>query len=32
MDCLITLAARTALANYQPAGIFKTDGSICLRQ
>lgn len=32
MDCLITLAARTALENYQPAGILKTDGSSCLRR
>ncbi|MES2434400.1 MAG: hypothetical protein V4586_11325 [Pseudomonadota bacterium] len=32
MDCLITLAARTALKNYRPAGIFKTDGSSCLRK
>lgn len=32
MDCLITLAARTALKNYRPTGMFKTDGSTCLRQ
>ncbi len=32
MDCLITLAARTALKNYRPAGVFKTDGSACARK
>ncbi|WP_426034554.1 hypothetical protein [Cypionkella sp. TWP1-2-1b2] len=32
MACLITLAARTALKNYRPTGIFKTDGSACLRK
>lgn len=29
--CLISLAARTALANYKPTGHFVTDGSSCLR-
>ncbi|MDZ4312615.1 MAG: hypothetical protein U1A24_18860 [Cypionkella sp.] len=32
MDCLITLAARTALKNYRPTGVFKTDGSACARK
>lgn len=32
MDCLITLAARTALKNYRPSGVFKTDGSACARK
>lgn len=32
MDCLIELAARTALKNYRPTGVFKTDGSTCARQ
>ncbi len=31
LACLITLAARTALANYKPAGHLVTDGSSCLR-
>jgi hypothetical protein len=31
MDCLIELAARTALANYSPKGVFPVDGSSCLR-
>jgi hypothetical protein len=31
MDCLIKLAARTALANYRPKGIFPVDGSSCQR-
>lgn len=31
MACLIQLAARTALKNYRPTGIFKTDGSSCAR-
>jgi len=31
MDCLIALAARTALKNYRAAGIFNTDGSSCAR-
>lgn len=31
LACLITLAARTALANYKPTGHFVTDGSSCLR-
>ena len=29
MDCLIKLAAQTALQNYRPTGIFQTDGSAC---
>lgn len=29
MACLIGLAARTALKNYRPTGIFNTDGSAC---
>ncbi|MDB5666702.1 MAG: hypothetical protein JWS11_3245, partial [Cypionkella sp.] len=29
--CLIQLAALTALKNYRPTGIFKTDGSACLQ-
>jgi hypothetical protein len=32
MDCLISLAARTALANYRPTGILKTNGQSCLRR
>ncbi len=32
MDCLITLAARTALANYRPTGILQTDGASCGRK
>ena len=32
MDCLIKLAADTALANYRPKGIFPVDGSACLRR
>lgn len=32
MDCLITLAARTALKNYRPTGIFPVDGSSCKRR
>ena len=31
MDCLITLAAQTALANYRPGGMLKTNGESCLR-
>ena len=31
LACLIKLAARTALANYAPTGLFQTDGSSCLR-
>jgi hypothetical protein len=31
MYCLIKLAARTALANYRPKGIFPVDGSSCQR-
>lgn len=31
MDCLIKLAARTALANYRSSGIFPVDGSSCQR-
>lgn len=30
--CLIKLAARTAVADYQPTGVFQTDGSSCLRK
>jgi hypothetical protein len=29
MECLIRLAALTALKNYRPIGIFETDGSAC---
>lgn len=32
MACLITLAARNALANYRPTGHLTTDGSSCLRR
>lgn len=32
MNCLITLAARTAIVNYRPTGIVKTDGQSCLRR
>ncbi len=32
LDCLIRLAARTAVANYRPAGLFETDGAACLRR
>lgn len=32
MDCLIRLAARTALANYRPTGVFPVDGQSCLRK
>lgn len=32
MDCLIRLAARTALANYRSKGVFPVDGSSCLRK
>jgi hypothetical protein len=32
MDCLIALAARTALANYRPTGLLKTDGASCIRR
>ncbi len=32
LDCLIKLAARTALAQYRATGIFQTDGSSCLRK
>lgn len=31
MACLITLATRSAVANYRPAGILTTDGSACAR-
>ncbi len=31
LACLITLAARTALANYRPEGRLFTDGASCLR-
>jgi hypothetical protein len=31
MDCLISLAARTAIANYRATGILKTNGQSCLR-
>ncbi len=32
LDCMIRLAARTAIANYRPAGLFETDGASCLRR
>lgn len=32
LDCMIRLAARTALANYRPEGHLRTDGSDCLRR
>jgi hypothetical protein len=32
LDCLIRLAARTAVANYRPAGMLETDGSTCLQR
>lgn len=32
MDCLIRLAARTALKNYRPSGVFPVDGSSCQRK
>lgn len=32
LNCLTRLAARTAIRNYQPEGIFTTDGSSCLRR
>lgn len=32
MNCLIKLAARTALKNYRAHGIFPTDGSSCARK
>lgn len=32
LDCMIRLAARTALANYRPKGHLGTDGSACLRR
>ena len=32
MHCLIERAARTALKNFRPTGVFKTDGSVCLRK
>lgn len=31
-DCLIGLAARTAIANYKPKGLLQTDGSSCARK
>ncbi|MCB2125944.1 MAG: hypothetical protein H6897_15895 [Rhodobacteraceae bacterium] len=32
LDCLIRLAARTAVANWRPTGMFGTDGSACRRR
>ena len=32
LDCLIALAARTALANYRATGALQTDGQSCLRK
>jgi hypothetical protein len=32
LACLIKLAARTAIANYAPTGLFQTDGEACLRK
>jgi len=32
LACLITLAARTAVAQYQPKGQYKTSGQECLRR
>ena len=32
LECLIRLAARTALKAYKPTGILKTDGRSCLRK
>lgn len=32
MACLITLATRTAVANYRPRGILTADGSACARR
>lgn len=32
MACLITLATRSAVANYRPSGILTTDGSACARK
>lgn len=32
LACLITLAARTAIAHYQPKGLYKASGQKCLRK
>jgi hypothetical protein len=32
LDCMIRLAARAAVANYQPSGFLEIDGQRCLRQ
>lgn len=32
LACLTRLAARTALRNYRPTGLFQTDGQSCLRR
>ena len=32
LACLITLAAKTAIAHYQPAGLYKASGQECLRK
>lgn len=32
LACLITLAARTAIAQYQPKGLYKRSGQECLRK
>lgn len=31
LACLIKLAARTAVANYRPAGLLQIDGTVCRR-
>ncbi len=31
LACLITLATRAAITNYQPEGLFRTAGAACLR-
>jgi hypothetical protein len=32
LACLITLAAKTAIAQYRPQGIYKASGQQCLRK
>lgn len=32
LDCLIRLATKTAIANYQPSGLYKQSGQDCLRK
>jgi hypothetical protein len=32
LACLVTLAARTAVANWRPRGLLRTDGQSCLRR